>query len=1094
MVVMFCLSPLFTRSEPLQGKPLTISIKNTSLAEVLRQVSKKSGLYIYFQDVDLAAFPSVTIDVKNKSVDAVLHELLDGRGLTWVVVDKNSVAVRKKEVVSLVDNYTDSVITVTGRVINEKGEPIIGATIIVKNTKRGTTSNSNGDFILDRVKENAVLIISSVSFLTKEMAISRRNSTGIIQLKRYVGELDETVVVAYGTTTQRFNAGNVNVIKAVDIQKQPVNNPLLALSGRVPGLFINQSSGIAGGGIKLLIQGQNSISNGNEPFYVIDGVPYTSQLLPSINGDLLGYSGVNNSSAGNPLNYINPSDIESISVLKDADATAIYGSRAANGAILITTRKGKSGQMKIDINLQQGWGKITRKAKLLDNKKYIEMRNEAIKNDNVSVQPSDFDINGVWDSTKNTDWQKELIGGVARYSKFNISTSGGTDISQYLISGNYYKETSVMPGDFADTKGSIHFNLNSTSSDKKLKLQIGGSFMSDINKLPFTDLTSVAVQLAPTSPSLYNLDGSINWMPDSNGSTTFFQNPAAQLQNKYSNKTNNLIGNAMLSYSISKELDVISSFGYTYLNSNELSTVPLSSFIPEDKPYAARQALYGNNAIYSWIAEPQITYKKMIGKFRTNVVLGTTIQQNRSNGQQLTGIGYNSDNVLEDIFSASSVAAVSSTATVYKYNALFGRINAIYNDKYILDLNARRDGSSRFGVNNQFHNFGSVALAWIFSQEILIKNNFSFISFGKIRGSYGITGNDQIGDYKFLDLYAPLSTGVAYQGITSLVSKGLVNPYLQWEETRKLQIGLEMGFLKDLIFFTANYSRNRSSNQLLNYKLPILTGFHSIVRNFPALIENRGWEFSLSSTNINSNKFTWKTNLNLTVPNNKLVEFPNLSQSSYANSLIIGKPINISKVLEFAGVNKTTGLYEFVDSKGITTSTPSLKDDAKMIINKFPYFYGGIENSFTWNNFDLSFLFQFVKQQTYDYSLGNNPGIPFNNQPVSVLSRWEKEGDSAPVQRFSTFNNADALSTSNFATSSNVVYSIVWYLRMKNLSFSYKLPPAIISKLHCESSRVFIQGQNLLTFTNYNGIDPETASLSNLPPLRVIMLGLQIVF
>jgi TonB-linked SusC/RagA family outer membrane protein len=1092
IVLLFGISiSVFGRSYNQEDKLVTINGKY-SISQIFKKIEEQTGKQVFYINTLLNDKKLLDVRMKNSTIEAVMRTVLDGTGLEFDNKIKTILVHLPNKIVSS-NFFQDSLITVRGRVTDEKGDPIPGASIVINGSKAGTTSLIDGSFILKNVNPYASLTISSVAFLTQDINIRGREMLANVVLKPFIGTLDETVVIAYGTTTQRFSAGNVNVVKGEDIQTQPVDNPLLALAGRVPGVFITQSSGISGGGVRILIQGQNSISKGNEPFYVIDGVPYTSQLLPSISGSLLGNSGVTNSQPGNPLNYINPSDIESISVLKDADATAIYGSRAANGAILITTKKGVTGQVKVNVNLQQGWGRVTREMKLLSTSQYLQMRHEAILNDGKVVEPSDYDVNGFWDTTRQTNWQKELIGKTSQYTNATIGISGGTNLSQYLVSGTYRRETTVFPGSFSDQKGALHFNLNSTSQNQRFHFQLTGNYLVDMNKLPNIDYTGNALGLAPNAPKIYNDDGSLNWMLDASGTSTW-SNPLANLYIEYSNKTSNLLSNALVKYNILPGFEIRSSIGYNNLQVNEIYTAPVISQKPENRNTYQRSASYGNNMINSWIIEPQALYKRDIRRSKIEFLIGTTIQQSNSTGLQQLGIGYNSDQVLKDIRSANSIIILSNIASVYKYNALFSRFNFLYNNKYIVDINARRDGSSRFGAKNRFHNFASGAAAWIFSQESLIKENFSFLNYGKIRASYGTTGSDQIGDYEYLNLYVPYTVGEAYQGVNSIVPQGLTNPYLQWEETRKLQFGLDLGWFKERILVNINYSRNRSSNQLLQYRLPIVTGFSSIARNFPAKVGNDSWEILLNTINIKNRKINWTSSLNLTIGKNKLISFPNLESSSYAQSLIVGESVNINRVFTSAGVNPTTGYYQFYNSKGEVTANPNSQTDKNGFINRLPKYFGGFQNTFSYKGFTCDFLFQFVKQVAPVNYIGILPGGIYSNQPVSVLKRWQKENDITTIQRYSTNNNNfPALFGFIYGLQSDLAYADASYIRLKNISVSWQVPISEENKNHL-SARIYLQGQNLLTITKYKGLDPENASTGNLPPLKILTLGIQASF
>jgi TonB-linked SusC/RagA family outer membrane protein len=1074
--------------------------KDAPLKEVLKEIGRQTGYRYFFVDQWEAQAKKITVDVKNVSLEAVLDLCFKDQPFTYSIVDR-TIVVQQKGVEKKATSATSPPSDIKGRVTNDKGEPLVGASIEIRGSKKGALTDANGVFELRQVDPDARVIISYTGYVSQEISV-RRGAFLPVSLVQSINSLDETVVIAYGTTTKRLSTGDVSTVKAADIEKQPVANPLLALEGRVPGMFITQSSGLPGSGVTVRVQGQNSISNGNDPLYVIDGVPYTSQLLPGISGILGGSGGIVSGGvgtiSGNPLSFINPADIESIDVLKDADATAIYGSRAANGAILITTKKGKAGQTKVDINLQDGWGQVARKLGLMNTPEYLQMRHEALKNDGiVSPAATDYDINGAWDATRYTDWQKKLIGGTAQYMNANAGISGGSALTQYLVGGSYHRETTVFPGDLSDQKGSLHFNINNISADRKFHLQLSGSYMVDNNRLLGTDLTNTAIKLAPNAPAIYNTDGSLNWAPIASGVSTW-TNPLSYLYNKYSNKTNNLISNAVLSYRVLPGLDIRTSLGYTNLQSNETIINPLVAVLPESRPATNRTAVYGSNSINSWIVEPQASYERSIGRGKLQMLAGTTVQQNNSNGQQLRGTGYNSDLVLEDIKSAAAVTVVSTIASVYKYNALFGRLNYNWMDKYLIDLSARRDGSSRFGAANQFHNFGAAGAAWIFTREDFFNKSLPFVSFGKLRASYGTTGNDQIGDYRFLNLYNPTSVATPYQGTIGLLPNGLTNPYLQWEETRKWQFGMDLGLWKDRILFNVNYFYNRSSNELINYALPYLAGFTSVTRNFPATVQNSGWEYSLNTVNIKTRDFDWTSRINLTLPQNKLVAFPNLSTSTYASNLVVGEPITIVKLFHFLGVDPATGVYQFADSHGTPTSSPNAITDKTVLVNTAPKFYGGFDNSFRYKGFELDMLFQFVKQVGLNYFFGSEPGYYYSttnvgNQPLTVLPHWQKPGDITSIQRYSTYSSSSLVNAFNNASnSSDAAYSDASYIRLKNLSLSWQLPDGWIRKVRLQNARLYLQGQNLLTITRYMGMDPENRSTASLPPLRVLTFGLQV--
>lgn len=1076
-----------------EQQTVSFSGKDVPLTAVFKSIEKQTGVSFFYNYSVLTATKPVTIDVSNASVEGILKLALKNQDLDFYIQGKTVFIVKKdkKASVNLVAAIDDSrFIDVKGKVVNDQGQPLAGASVVVRKTNAGTVTDEKGIFDLKNVPANAVIEISYTGYQTITVKVNSQEYISV-ELTLASSRLDETQVIAYGSTTRRLSVGNIVSVKSEEIERQPVSNLLFALEGRVPGLAITQASGIPGGGVTVRIQGQNSIVNGNDPLYVVDGVPYNSQLLATNFGGIQG-----SLNGGSPFSYINPMDIERIDILKDADATAIYGSRAANGAILITMKKGKVGETRVGFNVQEGWGAITRKLGLMNTSQYLQMRHEALRNDKITTPSNtDYDINGIWDSTRNTDWQKVLIGGTAQYTSANGTVSGGTPNVQYLIGGTYQRQTAVFPGNFADQKGSLLLNLTTVSNNQRFKTQLSANYLIDDNRLPGSasgDLTNKAIILAPDAPPLYNANGSLNWAPTPTG-TSSWTNPLAVNFDVYENKANNLVSNAILSYRLLSGLEIKSSFGYTRLQMNETDAGPLIAIAPEKRPTSKRSAYFTYNTTDSWIVEPQLNYKATFGRHKLDVLIGSTIEQNDNNGANLFASGFNSDAVLKDIHSASSVTVNSSQISTYKYAALFGRVNYVFSGKYILDFTARRDGSSRFGSANQFHNFGSVGAAWDFSEENAIKNHLEFLSFGKLRASYGTTGNDQISDYQFLNLYTPVTAAVAYQGATGLVPNGLPNPYLEWEQTKKLQGGVDLGFLRDRILLNGTYVYNRSSNQLLRYALPVFVGFGSILENFPATVQNKEWEFSLNTINVRSKNFTWTSSINLTIPQNKVVSFPNIALSTYAsgtNGVVIGKPVGIKKVFHFNGVNPATGAYEFFNSHNADTSTPNALTDERDYISTLPRYYGGFQNSFTYKGLQLDFLFQFVEQLGSNYVFGNIPGYPNNNEPVNLLKRWQYPGQVTTIQRYNS--NLSLFTSLNDAKASNAAYSDASYIRLKNISLSYAFPSSFIRKAHLQMLKVFLLGQNLLTFTSFKGMDPETQSVNFLPPLKVLTAGIQV--
>lgn len=1085
------------------GQRITLNKTNASIFSVLKEIRKQSGYDFYYDQKAIPAEKKVDIRLSNATIEQALDMSLEGLKLSYEI-DGKIVSIKRVEEPGFIDQLIARFqeITVTGKVVDEDGRALGGATVTIKATGKGTNTKADGTFAMSGVEEGTTLLVKFLGY--EPLEIPAEKALGVIKLKLSENALDQVVVRAYDKTSQRLNTGNIQTVAAKQIQDQPVTNPLLALQGQVPGLIINQASGFANSGVTVQLQGPNSLRSNNLPFYVIDGVPYPSQNLLSISTDILGKSGNGNAGSkngynqqnGNPLSFINPQDIESISILKDADATAIYGSQAANGAIIITTKKGKAGKSEVRFNLQQGIAQDVRFLKLMDSEQYMQMRRRAyyVEDGLTNSSPqfaSQYDLNGAWDTSRYTDWQKELLGGTANYTNIQGTISGGSSLDQYLISANYNRSNTVMSTDASNQKGSVHLSLNHISADGKFTAQTSFQYMVDNNHMPGAEsLVLVAYTLPPVAPALYNPDGTLNFQ-QVNGRSTF-GNPLAALEQLKLNKTNNMVGNINFGYQVIKNLVLSSNFGYTSLNQNEVVTRPTTSYNPEVRISGIQpSSAFSNASSNSWIIEPKLSYNAAMGKGKLDAYLGATYRRENTNFQNFNATLYTSDQLLTSIGSAGMVRA-GDYSSQYRYGALFGHFGYIWDEKYVTNLNIRRDGSSRFGANNAFHDFWSVAGAWIFSQEKLLKENLAWLSTGKINVSYGTTGSDGIGDYLFLNNYYP--EGTNYQGVPMYGVAGLPNPNLQWEETRKINAGLSLGFLKDRVILETNYYRNRSSNQLLSYALPSATGFTSILQNFPALVQNKGWEFILKTTFFQNSGFRWNSNFNIGINRNKLVSFPTLSTSSYSTTYVEGKPTDILFTRRYAGINPQTGLYQFYNAKGNITNDPQYPEDHIIPLSFMPKFTGGWSNSFSFRGFSLDLLFTFAKQSKdiSDLIIGNTPPGQMKNQFAS-LNYWTGPGSNATAQKLTGVFNGDVFNQWLKAIDSDLRIGDGSFIRLKNVALAYQFPKEWVNKIGMRDCRIIYSAQNVFTLTNYKGLDPESSNRA-LPPLRVMTLGIQTGF
>ncbi|MFA6071552.1 MAG: SusC/RagA family TonB-linked outer membrane protein [Janthinobacterium sp.] len=1072
---------------------ITINAKKESLRKVLEKISQQSGYDFVYSDQTINKANPVDLKLSNASIETALQGAFAGQPLIYEVSDKTVMIKRKDE-----KSYLETIlarfqaIDVHGKVVDSLGIGIAGATVSIKNGKRSTLSTTNGDFYIKNVDEDAILVFSYLGYTTKEQTVAKEFM--YVEMQMSSSKLDEVQIQAYGKTSRRISTGNITTINASEISNQPISNPIYAIIGRVAGLEITPNSGQPGAPVKIQLRGQNSLSGSQtEPLIVVDEVPFANNLSVRQGGF-------------SALSMVNPNDIESINVLKDADATSIYGSRGANGVILITTKKGKAGETKIDGSVSFGYSSSPRKYDLLGTSEYLEMRNEALKNDGVvpSNDPYEFrpgyayapDLT-FWDQNKETDWQKRLLGGSASYKNTNFSISGGSSLIQYIVSGTYSKQGYINPIDdrFKKDKwenGFGHFNLIGSTKDHKLRISLTGNYATNNTLNRVADFSGTALALAPNAPDIYQSNGELNWAINPENGMPTWDNPFAILNNPNELHSNTLKTNVDINYSLFKDLAAKVSFGYADLDTKDMSIITIASLSPSTfNPEGRTEHRFSSNS--SLTVDPQIGYKRNLSNGKLDVLTGITLQNQSFEYAQLNALGYKDDLLLKDIKSAGRITA-NNTTSQYKYFGIYGRLTYNWLDRYILNLNGRRDGSSRFGSGNQYGNFWSVGSAWVFTNEHNLKEVLPFLSYGKLRASYGSSGNDGVGDYKYLDLYDVYESSW-YQGIKPIKSFGAYNPNYHWEDTHKMEIASEWGFFKDRIYFSAAYWRTRSSNQLGGYPLPKTAGADGITINQEAKIQNSGWEIILNTKNLES-RLHWTTSFNLGWQRNKILALPSTFNTATIDAIRaykdrgedpIGKPFSgILGVYEFMGVNAETGRYQFKEKDG-GIGVDGFEYSKLVDIN--PKFNGGIANSFIYKGISLEVFFQFTKQISKN-SIGDvMPGFFNQNQPIQVMQRWRNIGDISNFQRFSNGNFDYFQSNYRKQLQSDQAYSDGSYIRLNNLSISYDISPKLFSRIGLRTARLNVSGQNILTITNFGGGDVQVENYYRMPIQRTWTFG-----
>jgi TonB-linked SusC/RagA family outer membrane protein len=1074
------------------------------LKNVLEEVTAMYGTrFVYEHNVVAGINSSVNpAQLKGKPVEEVLKLVLYPHNLLFLYIDRNHYTIVRRDEKSIAPpakpagtepgrpiNTTagSSLRRIAGIVLNEKEQPLPGVSLTAQRAGTGTMSDANGQFGID-VKQNDLLQISFVGYQSQEINIASQSSMRI-NMKTNQKQLDEVVIIGYGTTTQRKSTGSVSSITAAEIGRQPVANPLASLPGRIAGTLVAQNNGLPGSAIQLQIRGQNSLSSGTIPLYVIDGVPFTNFNGGSPATDNLNAFGTSGANGGvSPFSMINPNDIERIDILKDADATSIYGSRGANGVVLITTKKGKAGKTKLDVNLSTGFTGLNRTIPMMNLKDYLQMRREAFANDGVTPNVTTAPDLLVWDTTRSADFQDLLIGGTGHVADAQTTLSGGDSRLRFLFNAGYRRESTVFPGDNDDRRFATRLNVDHNSIDNRFNISLGVSYSNAITDIITSDLSSV-YNLPPNLP-LYDANNKLFW-------STNFTNPLANLLKKYYGNTTNLIGNAALRYTVMPGLNIKTTLGYTITDLDQRTSNPASSQNPVNNPVSS--AVFSDNTAKNWIIEPTAEYVTNISAGKLTALLGGSWQHNTSNGKLLNGANYSSEALLGTLSAAGTVTVSYNNIVEYKYAAFFGQLNYDWKGKYLVNGTFRRDASSRFGPNNRFGNFGAIGAAWVFSEENFMKDNLSFLSFGKLRGSFGTTGNDQISNYIYLPLYSPSQT---YQAQATISPVTLPNADIQWETTRKLEAALDLGFIKDRIIVTANYYRNRSSDLLAFLSLATQSGYNSIQANMPALVQNTGLELELNTVNITSKDLKWTTSLNITFPKNKLVEFPGLEKTFSSGSYIVGKPLVFSRVYHYLGVDPATGkaMYEDIDKNNVINT-----DDRYVAKIGTPY-YGGLNNTLSYKNWTFNVFFQFNHRYGTTNILNTRPGI-LSNQNTSYNGRWRKPGDITSIPGATTTTGTPIYISYAQYTQSDAVWGDASYVKFRTAALSYDLPAKWAGRIKMSNFRAYVQAQNLFTWAKNDYIlDPETTVQGGpsglgtgtigqvLPPLRTIMFGINCSF
>jgi TonB-linked SusC/RagA family outer membrane protein len=993
--------------------------------------------------------------------------------------------------------------TVSGKVTSsDDGSPIPGVNILEKGTQNGTVSDSDGNFQIS-IGNDATLVFSFVGFKTKEVVVATQSSVSV-QLESDILALSEVVVVGYGTQQKAEITGSISSVKGGEIQNISVSSFDAALQGRVAGAQITQSSGIPGSAVRLRIRGQSSVSGNSEPLYVVDGVPITS-------GDFSKRDGAANGINGNALADINPNDIESMEVLKDAAAAAIYGSRAANGVVLITTKRGKSGKTVFNAGYYEGTNEVTRKLNFINSTEWLSLMDEASRNSSgFPISPSYNLGRGLTPSTAvaggaNTNWRDQILR-TGTVQEASVSASGGSEKTRFYVGGTYRKDESYFIGNsFERVNARINVDHNATD-----KLTIGTqTAISSTNNNQVPNVWGTAQSSALPIFPIRNQDGTYFGNTLAQGQNTG-ANPVAQLENKFKTDGFRLFNNVYLNYKITNDLVFRTEFGLDVLNQfDEIYTSFHNRFLfPFDyapvstggQPIALPRVNAGGFEerrlnVINWNSNNILTYSKTFGSHKVEALVGFAAQKS---SQRTTGAYTNGNAGFRDNYFTNTVDGLqifdrnlvnnypvmggynADVDNVYSFISYFSRINYVNSGKYLASVSVRSDGSSRFGSNNKFGFFPAVSAGWILTKEDFIKS-ISWISFLKAKASFGITGNAEIGNFGYLATYG--GSG-GYLGQSGLAAQRIANPDLRWEKNNQFDVGFEFGLFDEKITGSIGYYSKISKDLLFVEPIQSSTGFTGVLKNTGIEIQNSGIELNLTSRNITSGNFSWTTDFNISSNQNKVLSTGGLPIEAFASGLgesrlIAGYPVGQGFMMKSAGVDPADGREQFFDNDGNKLKLTIENTDYRKPVGKpFPDFFGGINNSVKYKGIELNFLFTFQRGNTiFDneakFQIGD---IANNNQRREVLNRWqspENPGDGkTPGLFLSGAGSGRALNSDRFMYDAS-------FLRLRTVTLSYTLPQSIVSKARLNMVRFFVSGQNLLLFTKFPGWDPEFVNTSN---------------
>lgn len=1038
---------------------ISLKLEKVTLREALARIETISGVKFLYESRIIPASDRISVSANEEKLGVVLHQLLNEKHIKYEAEGYQIILTREdtepKEKTSAIDGPWE--IDISGMVVDETGAPLPGVNVVIKGTTNGTTTDANGKFVLSVPDKSSVLVFSFIGYKPQEILVGEQTQM-TVNMESDVQSLQEVVVVGYGSVKKSDLTGSVASIKSEDINAYPSTNLMQSLAGRATGVHISQNTGAPGAALSVRIRGTNSVQGSNEPLYVVDGFPYS----------------------GNPT-LLNNADIESIEILKDASATAIYGSRGANGVVLITTKSGKAGKTTVDYDGYFGWQTIRKKIDMMDAREYAQFYNEQAANDNLPPHFTQDEINAL---SEGTDWQ-DVVLRTAPIQNHAITVAGGSEKTKFSLSGSNFNQGGIIEGsDYV--RNSIRANISSELS-KKFTLDLN-TILSRIDSDRKNSgggnrggsLISAMLSGYPTF-SPYAADGTYTRLAEMySWGSNVITNPLNYLEQESDQiRSNKVLANAALTFRPIEGLSIKISGGIDNAD-DRVDYYKTTRFI--NSQGSARIETDQSTSILN---ENTISYAKEFGRHSISAVAGFTYQNYKATSLDASGNGFVSDVQSSfDIGAATTQGVPASSYSEWTLLSYLGRVNYTFNNKYLATVSFRADGSSRYTEGQKWGSFPSASLAWRLSEEEFIKD-IPFISDLKVRAGYGETGSTAIDPYYTLN---QLQSGKVVFGDALITSyspgKRLAGP-LKWETTAQTDIGLDIGILEDRFIFTIDYYVKNTRDLLNNVPLPSSQGYTYTVQNI-GKVQNKGFEFSASAVVVDSD-FKWNLAANLSTNKNKVLKL-------YGGTDVLGEPIDISVINDNINILREGepigSFFGYVEKGYDETGRIAYEDfnengtrdigDKRIIGNPHPDFIYGLNSVMSYKNFDLTIFIQGTQgndifnvsavNQTLDY------GQALNMPRDVYQNHWTPENPNAKYPIISRSSGAQV--SDRFVEDGS-------YMRVKNIQLSYNIPVSNLNVSWLRKAQVYVSGQNLLTSTKYSWYDPEINSYGSSNSIRL---------